>query len=421
MTKVKFIHASDLHLDTPFKGLSNWNSQLASKLKEATFKSFKNIIDLCLQEKVDFLLISGDIFDSENKSLAAQLKFVHELKRLSEKGIPTYFICGNHDPLSSWLESLQMPKNVFRFNSTEVEKFTYQKSDKPIADIYGISFENKVVNKNLARNYQLNSNTSAISIAILHGTVGTPGPHENYAPFKVEDVTGKGFDYWALGHIHKRQIIQEKNPTIVYPGNPQGRDFGETGKKGCYIVEIAQNEKPKIKFASTQLISFEEIEIDLTEEDKIGKLPDRIEDAKTNIDNYEVNTSYILRITFKGRTSLHSQFNKQEEIEQLLEHFNDGQLNQKSFTWIDGIGVKTQPDLDIEQIKKESGFTAEILKSFGKLESNPGKLDEVIKNADKNFSSYPAKREIKIADDEHNEILEKAKWMLFDQLIKGQE
>jgi len=419
MTKVKFIHTADLHLDTPFKGLSNWNSDLASKLKDATFKSFRKIIDLCLKEKVDFLVISGDIFDSENKSLAAQLKFVSELKRLSERGIPTYFICGNHDPLSSWLEDLQMPENVFQFNSSEVENVTYQKDNSPIADIHGISFQNKVVNQNLARNYQLKSNPSPISIAILHGTIGIPGQHENYAPFKVEDVSNKGFDYWALGHIHKRQIVHEQTPKIVYPGNPQGRDFGETGPKGCYIVEINENNTPELKFESTQLIRFEDVQIDLSGEDKIDKLPERIEEVKTNIDGYDENTSYCLRITLNGRTSLHSLLNKQGEIDQLLEHFNEGQLNQTNFTWIDMIEVKTQPDIDIERVKKGTDFPAELLKTIEGYENNPKKLEELIKNAEEDLISYQAKRELaELSESGQKEIHEKAKWMLLDQLIK---
>ncbi len=420
MTKVKFIHTADLHLDTPFKGLSHWNSDLASKLKDATFKSFRKIVDLCLQEKIDFLVISGDIFDSENKSLAAQLKFVTELKRLSEKEIPTYFICGNHDPLSSWLEILQLPENVFRFKSTEVERFTYQKSDQPIADIYGISFQNKIVKNNLAHSYQLiNSNPSPISIAVLHGTVGTPGPHEDYAPFKIEDITDKGFDYWALGHIHKRQIVQERNPTIVYPGNSQGRDFGETGTKGCYLIEITQNEAPKIKFVPTHLIRFEEIQVDLTGKDKIDELRDSLQEAITHLDDYEENTNYILRITFKGRSSLHSNLNKPGEIEQLLELFNEGQLNQSNSIWIDRIDIKTQPNIDIEQIKKGTDFTAEILKSFEKVEANPENLTELIKSMGEELSNYQVKQElIELSDDKYKEILEKAKWMLLDQLIK---
>ena len=305
MTKVKFLHTADLHLDTPFKGLSIWNSDLASKLKDATFESFRKIINLCLKEKVDFLVISGDIFDSENKSLAAQLKFVSNIKRLSDKGIPTYFICGNHDPLSSWLDTLQMPKNVFRFDSSKVEKFTYKKDNISIADIYGISYQNKVVKKNLALKYKLSTNPSPISIAILHGTIGAAGPHENYAPFNVEDVVNKNYDYWALGHIHKRQIIHKSNPTIVYSGNPQGRDFGETGAKGCYLVEINEVNSPLIKFIPTQHIRFEKVEVDLSDENKIDCLSDKIEEAKDNIADFDENVSYILRITLKGRTPLH--------------------------------------------------------------------------------------------------------------------
>lgn len=419
MKKVKFIHTADLHLDTPFKGLSNWNSDLASKLKDATFKSFRKIIDLCLEEKVDFLVISGDIFDSENKSLAAQLKFVSELKRLSERGISTYFICGNHDPLSSWLEDLQMPENVFRFNSSEVENFIYQKDNKPIVDIYGISFQNKIVKKNLASEYQIINKSSPISIAILHGTVGSPGQHQNYAPFKVEDVINKRFDYWALGHIHKSQIVHKTTPTILYPGNSQGRDFGETGAKGCYIIEINENNTPKLKFLPTQLIRFEEIQIDLTGEDKIDKLPDRIEEVKTNIDDYDEKTSYILRIDLNGRTALHSHLKKPGEIDQLLDYFNEGQLNQTNFTWIDRIDVKTQPDIDIERIKKRTDFPAELLKTIEEYANNSEKIEKLIGNAAEDLTSPQAKRDLaEFSEPEQKEILEEVKWMLLDQLIK---
>ena len=108
MAQLRFIHTADLHLDTPFRGLSNWNPELAERLKDATFIAFSNIIDLCLQEKVDFLVIAGDIFESENKSLAAQLRFIRELERLSAGGIAAYLVCGNHDPLNSWIESLRI-------------------------------------------------------------------------------------------------------------------------------------------------------------------------------------------------------------------------------------------------------------------------------------------------------------------------
>ncbi|MGR3317945.1 MAG: metallophosphoesterase [Candidatus Anammoxibacter sp.] len=418
MTSIKFIHTADLHLDTPFKGLSNWNTELADRLKDATFKSFKNIIDVCLREKVDFLLISGDIFDSENKGLTVQIKFGDELKRLSANGIPAYFICGNHDPLSSWLDTRQLPENVFRFGSSKVDKYTYKREGNPVADIYGISFQNKVIKENLTLSYELFGDPSPVSIALLHGTIGNPGHHENYAPFKVENVINKNFDYWALGHIHKREIVNESIPTIVYPGNPQGRDFGEIGAKGCYLVEIIAGNNPQLEFIPTQIIRFEKVEVDLNEEDNFDNLKDKIEESKFAIEDYEENASYILRVTLKGRTHLHPQLNKPEEIKELLDYFNEGQQNQTNFTWIDRIELNTQPDIDIEQIKKGADFSAEILKMFNEYEENTDKLQELIQRVEE-LISYQAKRELKyLSENEQNEILEKAKWTLLDQLIR---
>ncbi len=232
MPKVRFIHTADLHLDTPFKGLSRWNSDLSKKLKDATFKSFKNIIDLCSDKRIDFLIISGDIFDSENKSLAAQLRFVTELKSLSDKGIPTYFTCGNHDPLKSWLDTVDLPENVHRFDSSGVQFHTFKKGDAAIADIHGISFNEKAVSRNLAAEFRLAPDPAPISIAVLHGTIGTPGPHENYAPFSREDVAGKGFDYWALGHIHKKRVSLGFKPGDIISGQSTGQGFWRTGRKG---------------------------------------------------------------------------------------------------------------------------------------------------------------------------------------------
>jgi len=296
MTKVKFIHTADIHLDTPFKGLSSLNRDLALKLKDATFKVFKRIVDLCINESVDFLIIAGDIFDIENKSLTTQIRFISEIKRLSEKGIKVYYTCGNHDPLNSWLPNLQFPENTFRFNSSEVQCITHYRNNIPVADIYGISYENRAITRNLARTYTLRDNRSSISIAILHGTIGSRGPHENYAPFSIQDVLNKGFDYWALGHIHQRQTINESTPAIVYPGNPQGRDFGEVGEKGCYIVEISNGNKPELAFTRTQLICFEELDIDLSGETQIDGIPERIKKARKDQIGLDENTNKFFNL-----------------------------------------------------------------------------------------------------------------------------
>ncbi len=419
MKKIRFIHTADLHLDTPFKGLASWNMNLAGRLKDATFKSFGKIIDSCLDEDVDFLVISGDIFESDNKSLAAQLKFMSELKRLSDKGISAYFVCGNHDPINSWLETMGFPENVYRFGSHAVVNYTYYKDNKPAAEICGISFREKVVKDNLAIKYRLKDNPAPVSIAVLHGTTGIPGPHENYAPFRVKDVLKTGFDYWALGHIHKRQIINESGPVMVYPGNPQGRDFGETGAKGCYLVEIDEDGQVNLEFIPVQIIRFEEIEIDLADEDKIDRIWDKIEKNRNSIEDYDENVSYILRVNLIGRTALHAHLNKPGELEKLQEYFNEGQLNQINFTWIDRFEINTMPVIDIEQIRKGNDFAAELLKAFSEYELDLKGLEELISSINEEFLGYRISKEIEVLTEyQRKEVFEKAKWKLLDQLIR---
>ena len=417
MPKVRFIHTADLHLDTPFKGLSRWNSDLSKKLKDATFKSFKNIIDLCSDRRVDFLIISGDIFDSENKSLTAQLRFVTELKSLSGKGIPVYFTCGNHDHLKSWLDSVDLPENVHRFDSSGVQFQTFKKGDAAIADIHGISFNEKAVSRNLAAEFRLAPDPAPISIAVLHGTIGNPGPHENYAPFSREDVTGKGFDYWALGHIHKKRVISASNPAIFYPGNPQGRDFGEQGEKGCYLVEISESHDPVVEFIPSQVIRFENLEIDMSAVGKIETLPDKINEELEKVENYNEYVNYILRINLTGRTGLHKSINVKAEIDDLVEFLNGGQLNKQYFRWIDQVYVNTRPDIDIEKIKNGTGFSAEILKNFDTYLEDDNKLTELINNADEDFVNAQARKEAgDFTENTKKAILEKARMILLDKL-----
>jgi len=419
MPKVRFIHTADLHLDTPFKGLSRLNSDLSKRLKDATFRSFRNIINLCSEKKVDFLVISGDIFDSESKSLAAQLRFVSELKSLSEKGIPVYFVCGNHDPLKSWLDKIDLPENVLRFGHSEGQFHTFWKSGTAIADIHGISFNEKAITRNLAAEFRMAPDPAPVSIAVLHGTIGSPGPHENYAPFTRGDVAGKGFDYWAMGHIHKNRIVSHSNPAIVYPGNPQGRDFGEPGEKGCYLVEITDGHDPTFEFIQSQVIRFESLEIDMSVVSKIELLRDKINEALENSENYNNEVDYILRINLTGRSGLHKSINDKAEIIELVDFLNEEVSDQQYLRWIDQVYVNTRPEIDIEKIKKGTGFPAEVLNNFDIYFEDKNKLAELIKIAEEEFVNAQAKKEAgDFSENNSAEMLEKARMILLDKLIR---
>lgn len=422
MQSVKFIHTGDLHLDTPFRGLSSLNNELASRLKDATLKSFRRIIDLCVSEKVDFLLISGDIFDSEMKSLAAQLRFVKELERLNQHGIPAYIIAGNHDPRHSWMKELKLPRQSYLFGADTAEYITFEKEGERLADIYGVSYATQNEKRNLARYYTRHDNPAPFSIALLHGTVGAAGPHENYVPFRLEEIREKGFDYWALGHIHKHRVVHPAYPAVVYPGNPQGRDFGETGPRGCYLVELLENSAPQLAFVPLQTIRFEEVTVDLNGVEDISQLHAAIEKAITNVAVYSERESYMLRIVLTGRTRLHGLLHKPGEVNQLLQLFNEGQLQQESFTWIDRIALHTLPDTDLELLKKGNDFVAELLTVFDALEADSAQLDAIVSEADKEFSSPQARKEIdELSVEEKKEIAEQARWMLLDPLLKEEQ
>lgn len=421
MHRIKFIHAADLHLDTPFTGLSQWNPELAGKLKNATFGSFDRIVRLCIDEEADFLLVAGDIFNSKNQSLAAQLKFVGGLQTLADRGIPCYFVCGNHDPLSSWMTRLQLPPGVHRFGGKEVETVTFRKNDRALADIYGISFETEAVTSNLARKIihsrMGKADPAPFQLALMHGTVGQAGPHKHYAPFSLEEVGGQKFDYWALGHVHKRQVLRVQNPAVVYPGNPQGRDFGETGSRGCCIVELREGTAPDIRFAPTHTIRFEALEVELTNTETIDAIPERIEDARRTLEDHDENINLVLRLALKGQTALHAKLNEPGEAEQLLQLLNEGQLNQEPFTWYDSIRLQTSPALNLESIRQGNDFPAEILKRAEALAGDTAELDAFLKVAQEEFGNPQIRRELaELSAAERAELVEKAKWMLLEYL-----
>jgi len=418
MPRIKFVHTADLHIDTPFKGLSQVNDDLANRLKDATMESFRNLVDLCLHEQVDFLLIAGDVFDSDLQSLSAQLKVGAELKKLSDNAIPVYLVCGNHDPLGSWMEAHSLPQKVHRFGAAQVEKVTFGKGGVPLTDIYGVSYDQKFLNQNLAKLFRKVESQTPFSIALLHGTIGDAGPHENYAPFKIEDILSKGFDYWALGHIHKSHIVREAYPAVAYPGNPQGRDFGETGRRGCFLVEMETGQKPVLQFCATDTIRFEYVELNLSNVESLDEMLNKLQVASEQIDYYDEQCSYIFRVRLTGRTVLHHHLQQPGEIEQIAGLLNQGRLSDSPFTWIDRIEVETMPQINQDQIRKSGDFTAQVWKAFEILENDHQALEQVFKTLASGFNSQHAIRELgPLGEDEKQEILQKARWMLLDQLM----
>lgn len=233
---MKFLHAADLHLDTPFTGLSDLPADLQQRLITAPLAAFQRLIDLALDQQVDFVLLVGDLFDQQGQSVQAQAALMSGLERLNRAQIPVILSFGNHD-FQADLNGWHFPANVHVFGP-QVTTVTLTTASQERVAISGFSYPQRWVTDDLVGQFPLKTAAVDYHVGTLHGQAGAPGDH--YAPFNLGELLAKHYDYWALGHIHQRQSLNQQ-PPVVYPGNIQGRHRGETGAKGCLIVTSDAN------------------------------------------------------------------------------------------------------------------------------------------------------------------------------------
>ena len=422
MAQFKFIHAADLHIESPYKGVSKLNEELGNALVEHGIKSYESLVNVALEEEIDFLLIAGDSFDSESGSLSAQYRFVRGLERLDQADIPVYIICGNHDPLNSWSEHLKLPKNVVLFQPDEVQQHTVQKNDQTLAEIYGVSFGQKEEYENLAKQFVRKDN-APFSIGLLHGTIAGNESHTPYCPFDMDTLRSSNLDYWALGHIHKREVLSEENPMVVYPGNIQGRHFNETGIKGCSLVTVDQG-----KIIDHTLIPLSKVVYDYTElnVDGLESLSDftsSLENLKSDLDKEQ---SFLVRIRLKGKTLLHSTFSDTGEMNALIQEINAQNNYRQRFVFIDKCINQTLPEIDLEERKESSDFIADLLQRFDDYQAKPEEQTALIEKLMEELSGSRAGRalsETNFKDEIQSDLeslLETAKWKCVAGLIQNQ-
>ena len=229
----KFIHAGDIHLDSSLLGLQRYDGAPTERLLGATRQAFKNLVDLAIDEHVSFVLIAGDLYDGDWKDHNTGLFLVAQMAQLREAEIPVFIIKGNHDAASQITKSLRMPDNVKMFSDTQPESI--ELGNCGVA-IHGQGFTSRAVLSNLATTYP-RPLSGLFNIGLLHTSLNGREGHEAYAPCSLHDLVSKQYDYWALGHVHRREIVHD-NPWIVFCGNIQGRHVRETGPKGCTLVSV---------------------------------------------------------------------------------------------------------------------------------------------------------------------------------------
>ena len=295
MARIRFLHVADLHLDSPFKGISSIPKNRWNDIRQSTFQAFQNMINFAVESKPDFVLIVGDIYDGENRSLRAQHLFQKGMEALNVENIPVFICHGNHDHLSGNWARFQLPENVHVFGEAVETKILTSQDDT--VHITGFSYKERHILEPMHSYYPI-AKQGEIHIGMLHGSVEGNNEHDVYAPFRKSDLLEKGYHYWALGHIHKRQIIHS-DPPIVYPGNTQSRHRNERGIKGFYEVSLFNNQA-ELVFVPSAAFIYDELTIDCADLIHANELITFIEYELTSYS--QKNGIAIIELTLNGIT-----------------------------------------------------------------------------------------------------------------------
>lgn len=256
----RFLHAADLHLDSPLRGLDRYDGAPVDLFRRAGRAAMENLVELALKEEVRFVVLAGDLFDGDWPDVNTGLFFVNQMAALHRQGIGVYLISGNHDAANRMTRSLPYPENIHVFPSDR--PVTLQIEGLPVA-LHGQSYAVQDVRENLAARYPPPL-PGCFNIGLLHTALNGREGHDTYAPCSLEELISRGYDYWALGHAHQRESVSPHPHVLVeFPGNIQGRNVRETGAKGCLVVEVDPKRRPAVHFRALDVCRWARLEVDL--------------------------------------------------------------------------------------------------------------------------------------------------------------
>lgn len=400
LKKISFLHAADLHIDSPFQGLSTAPKHVFDDILESTYVSLNNLVELAIHKQVDFILLVGDIFDENIQSLKAKVKLRQAFETLQKHDIDVFLSYGNHDYEMTHDEMFSFPGNVHIFPSEEITHFAYYRNGKRLANIYGFSYEERVIKRNKAIDFELVDEEIPFHIAMLHGSLKSNVDHDVYAPFQIRDLQRKHFDYWALGHIHKREILHE-NPYIVYPGNIQGRHIHESEEKGCYYVVMDEAEV-SLDFMPLHAIEFTSMFLDLANCEDLYEAQQKVLEELINIQSKK---PQLLQLIIKNDEQL--MIERGPELDDFLDVIHEQSLKQKEWQYIYSVKIE---EYVVESLAIGEHFIAQLAHEYETIDVHQSVEDLFNHRQGRKFLE-------RLDDEEKEEIKQQAKQMILKSLI----
>ena len=333
---LKFIHAADIHLDSPLHRLEVYEGAPVEAIRGASRRALENLVELALTETVDFVLIAGDLFDGNWQDYHSGLYFTAQMARLKAAGIAVFIVSGNHDAAGRMTRRLPYPDNVHLFDHHAPAT---RRLDVLRVAVHGQSFAKAAVAENLALGYP-EPLQGYFNIGLLHTSLTGREGHESYAPCSLDDLAARGYDYWALGHVHQFEIAAH-HPPVVFPGCLQGRHIRETGPKGGVLVTVPEGSAPDIVHQPLDVLRWSRVTVDLEGLGQEKEALERVGAALAEAARREAPLPLIARVVLTGATGLHDavsgnmEYWKQAVRATALAILGDG-------VWIEGLRLATR-------------------------------------------------------------------------------
>lgn len=370
--KLTFIHAADLHLGAPFRGLRALSPEWADRLCEAIPEAFERVVEAAISRSVDFVVIAGDVFDEARASYGDYTRFFNGVNRLSDAGIFTYMCTGNHDPYAQWQQDFfVLPERAVLFDAAQPSFALYKRDGQPLCVLGGRGYPNKVwgSDHDIAEGLTRDAAVRALGEQAAQAPFGVGVLHTGLnldtvkAPTDPQGLLRAGFDYWALGHIHMRYVDDEKNPRLAFSGCIQGRDIKETGPRGVNLVTLEQGKPNKVEFIPTASVTWQRFEVNVEE---CVSVPDVV--AKVMSEQFAVNSRarcerMISRITLTGKTTLHDVLARQGVLEDIRAEL----CGAHDDFFVDALVDKTSREVDKEALRAEGAFPAYVMEAASNM------------------------------------------------------
>jgi len=380
---MKFVHAADIHLDSPLKGLERYEGAPVDEIRGATRRALENLVGLCLAEEAGLLVIAGDLYDGDWRDYNTGLFFIRQITRLTRAGVKVVWVRGNHDAASQITKRLSLPEGAFEFDARQPETLLFE--DLGIA-VHGQSYGKRDVTSDLASGYP-EPRPDLFNLGILHTALDGREGHDSYVPCSVDRLVASGYDYWALGHVHRREVVHQ-DPWIVFPGNLQGRHARETGAKGATLVTVEDGAVTSLDEHELDLVRWSECTVDLSEATSALESVERVR-AILEVEAEPIGDRMLAaRVQLRGRSAADSEL--RADPERWRQEIRAAVMDSGASIWVEKILFETEPVLDLEAVLNGDDPVGHLVRALRAAADDAEVLSEITASLESLASKLPA-------------------------------